>query len=777
MTTPNFPKAEYPGYDSRHHASGDLNPPSLQPGLPTDPAALPALRRRVFLGRHPAIGYPQQPNNAAYPIGTTLIGHGEEITSDAENRALYDAHRCIDAIAERERFPSKLLRHTGASILTNVYWDLAAFDPTGGGPPVPLSNDHLVFLGPLGTLAADAKRYITPLQDGNPVRGDGMPALSLVEDVLTALGGVTLYPLANPGAVDFFPADGASGTLTNVALTDITCTGSVDTSTNLIARCIYNYSLSTRIAQDSPQDLWKAFAICIAQAGGPGNPATMNHDVQADGWATGDIVYFTPIALAPTLRVTYTAPVLSGQTSVLSGGWDRVQNGEGIESVREAIAIAQARDWNPCIEVGLAAIPTPVFSWDFHDAMIRTRLDYQAGLMGYVAVDRIDMLGNSPSYAAFTHLQAMLFPGPRTQLYAMPWNQFTFAGPTSLTLTTFGTQWATPGPFAVTDVIPYVDLVEIYEDNGGAWPDPGRCVGVWLVTSIPGGGAGTTANVIRLDGDAIGTGMPPAGYLRVVRPVMRQGSFISGVDDPLNYGLRLIGQYNNPGLTHIGLDNADIVEQVLEAPLPARLLTKRREVRGDGSTHTRARSAGYCFYNDGEDAFFHSIAMSAGEEMAWDPGGGPVIPLCHLYEEGGAGTFRAAWHNDNVTGVNPEDNFVYVSFPLNLPDGALVTLIRATFKHDDPGLPGVPAWLALVKHADNAVGETSYLATSLLTVTPDTVTLTDATAPTPLPGGGLMIDNSFTHHLTVGISKWNDGKTLWIIGLRVYYQLTRLLPA
>lgn len=687
MTTPSFPKAEYPGYDNRHHASGDLNPPSLQPGLPTDPTLPPSLRRRVFLGREPAIGYPQLPATATYPTGTTMIGHGEEITSDAANRALYDQHRCLDAIAERERFPIKILWHTGAPIAASDVWDTSQIDPTGGGPPVALSNKHLIYLGEPGTPAAMARYYMAILKSGQLSRT--IPELNdaYVEDAWTAPAGVSLYPLTNPGAVGFFPDDGAFGKIDTVAATDITCSGSVDTATNLIGRCIFNYSLCTRTAQDSPGDLWKSFAICTAQVGGPGNPATMNHDVQADGWLPNDIIYFTLVALAPTLKLNGDVAIESGSW-VMSGGWDRVQNGEGAATVPSIIGLARRPSAQyPTLRISMPSVGIyPFFSFDAHDAAERITFS-RRGSTALSAEDEADDCqgtgATNPGFAAFMHTNPMAFNRATILSDSPIVNQCLIAGNTISLV---------PGPWRFangldSDLYNKADLVEVVDLVTGN-------VTLWVLDTIIGD---TAISVIRPDGDVTGAGLPAEGWCRILRPRFRHSGLIT-TNEPLSPrfiggGTRLMcfepfttpagpGPIFYPILEFYGRDWTGVIPD----GEPDKIYRVNKWI--DNGIHPGYTATVATLYADGTNeatefrwtpnprTFFHIVAMADGTL--------PILSAVRGNWKYGDHTYPYVnlWYTTLAGDVQDQ-----VNFPINLPQGARVVKIRFQAGTEFSGVP------------------------------------------------------------------------------------------
>lgn len=769
--------AGYPPHTTRHLRSGDTNPPSRNAGAPSDP--LLAIRQRAFIGDSPAYGFPLVPATARYPAGTTFIGRGEEVTSEVVNRALYGLHKALDSVAERPRLNIKELHHNG-TIAAIARWDLLTFDPDGLGVP---DNRHLVYLGPPGSLAADAKKYIRIFENWGLLRTANLDVVE-AGDVYSWGMGNSLYHFGAIPTPGFFP-DGDSGVITGLpAPTDFDSSGAgFDTAVdNLQDRCFFNYSLATRLAQADSALLWRAFAIVTTHA--PGLAAKTN---QTDltfggagdlGWKLGDVIYYSTIAFAPTIRLNKSAGVNPVTTKVVSAGFDRVMDGDGPEPVEAFMEIAGRYILQPCVEIGIMGM---IFGHDGHNAMVRCRNDLTDDSVGLVSTDVDQALGNA-AFGAFLHLQQMGFGGD-TILAKDPTNEIvTIAPPGRIQLVNPALQWANVPP-GDTDLIVGRDMVEIYEWTAmGA----GRLLGIWVINQIVNA---SDADLMRIDGDVAGMGIPAQGYVRVVRPMLREGSTEHGAK--ILPGLNLLTQKRlgvvYPALNLVGsYDDADLVLDVRDRDSAGIVSAVPRAVLSAGGQHyTRARTGGYNFFPDGEHVHYHQVVMANGQ--------GPLpnwIFVCNPI-----GTMRAFWFLSAFLGTESD----VVVFPVNLPDGVTVTELIAHYGLEDPlpiaGFPKVRLYRKqrnAVVPPDAWIDGTSLVAADIPMTDLGGVRI-DTTVGLGVPATWLVfssnngrpgtnpisevIDNENNEYYVIAHACW-DGvapRSEILMGIRLTYTMTKLL--
>jgi len=562
-----FPINKYPPFVGRHTRSGDTNPPTRLPGGPL-------ASRRVYIDEPPAGGFPD-PAGKTYALDTTLAGHGEDVLDTHLNRAFYALHASLDSIFERESiFPKMALRTAAAGPLSSEV-DMS----DGVGDFGTDTNDLLVYLGPPGSIAAEAPYHMAVLNGANGtgpvgvvIRSGTSLQLDQVTDALCTSLGLSLYPLNLhlAGGPSYYPQPAAKmGVLQSIPVVnqvDITSTeGGPDTTVlPMVATCIINYSLMTRITQGNGEELHRAFAIVVSHV--VGNPAVLNRKVDfglpvgnARRWNVGDIIYFTTVAYGPVLSLD--APYAMQQGDIVaSGGWTRVGDGDPNRLVMsQAFLWQQQRDLSPTVEV---TVPSTVshFGWDGWQAMFRAGIDLVRSTTGFMAIDGDEIAGstNEQAYAAFLHgvvpFWGPIVYGDETRLDDESNNNPVTIAANMVTLTVagqrFGQVTGHPGPLTyTTDLIKKVDLIEIW--TGGAFPER---LGVWLLdTPLDPGVDGdvVTFTVLNLDKTAP-TDLPAVGFARIVRPLLRSGTPTASASTPILENVTLVGHKGTaPAITSV----------------------------------------------------------------------------------------------------------------------------------------------------------------------------------------------------------------------------------
>lgn len=805
-----FPIKKYPAFINRHVPAGDTD------NLSVRLAGSPNLNRRPYIGEPPASGFPETPPGAAYPAGTTLIGFGEDVVSKAVNRLAYQLHSSVDSLADRPRYPAKLLAAILPGVGPLVTWPLYNAD-WGVGP----GNDLLIYLGPPGTSAAEAWKYIQALDpNGLPVRAPDLSPVRVVNAVDN--GGLTLYKM--PLGAGYYP-DGLCGKVlefqvgvgTRLRLQEVDPAGPDTDLLTLAQYCLFNYSHFARKAQADLGGIWKAFAIVTNHAGGAGTFATVNHDLVADGWLVDDVVYLTTIAYAPGIMFDQACTYEAG-TEIVSGGADRVSNGDGGGAAQAAVrSLGQPRDLTPTVLVRVPSTPAPIlgqYAFDPWAAMFRADLETHGPYVqsGFVVRDVQDTAGaDQKPGIAFAHFSVMHFTGPDTNISRVAAdNAFQrVAGPTAvIELTTPGRFWV-DSVTTNTDLIPgQGDFVEIYADAGGGVP--GSLIGIWRLGQLD--PAGLQATLISLGGSTDPTLIPATGFVRVVRPMLLQASTIQGVGASLRGGLRLIGA-NLPFTTY--------PLSLIDGPASHFLMCYHKEDDGQLTIVASVSSAGnigtqgtvYAIGSVTSDAhvyagtyvqafaevkagsyvqafsdfqysasktFYHIVSMASGESAGVSTWALAPLSAPHNY-----------WFVD-IAGVGTD----LLVFPLNLPDGAEIQDLHVRFSQNLQALPGdaEKAYVALYKHpcvaADWTPGADRAFVDGVILDWPAGVT-----------GGKILIDqlaadlNKFRVYVngaSYGETVNNELYDYWILvvpctdgvdhderlqGLRVTYRMTTLKPA
>lgn len=541
-----FPNKKYPSYQHRHvHAGDTSNMEVRSPGAPN-------ANRRVYVSDPPASGFPQDPIGSVYPAGTTLMGFKEELESRLVNRMGYAAHADLDSLADRPRYPFK--RVTTFVDATAQVLDLFDGNWSSVGTP---SNDLLVYLGPPGTTAAQAWRYVCFMRgsDNLPQRAADLSFVNVAD--VQNIAGVSLYPAALPGP-GYYPG-GKTGKVIEIdamdprqiRLAEVDVGGPDTDLVSLDALCLLNYSLLQRLEQSDHDNLHKAFAVVESHVPAPGAFLTSNRDLSVAGWAVDDVIYLTTVAVMPKVYLDRQCPYRAG-SYLMCGGFDRVSENDHDGVTGTVQALGGPRDLIPPLVARIPLYPVGASAWDPFAAIYRADFEpYGPRIQTGFAVnctqdDALGSPGLAPGYPHWVFM-ALAYAGD-TILDLDPVNNEYQPGPGAGQIDLLGgKRWLNPGT-GDSDLLLTLDMVEVYEKSGGTIGD---LVGVYYVYTLD--PAGTIAQLLTPDGSLAGAGLPVGnGYVRLVRPIFHVTPGIKGPDAKIPGVAQFIGTRS------AGVDNAAV---------------------------------------------------------------------------------------------------------------------------------------------------------------------------------------------------------------------------